>query len=99
MQGEDWGWRREHSLKGLVHHSWLGGSLGKSLELPKKQETLVSGCARRGDSEHRLNELQRRARAMAISADPRGGHEPRLTARTPETGASRGYQRGPQRRA
>ena len=19
-QGEDWGWRREHSLKGLVHH-------------------------------------------------------------------------------
>ena len=20
-QGEDWGWRREHSLKGLVHHS------------------------------------------------------------------------------
>ena len=19
--GEDWGWRREHSLKGLVHHS------------------------------------------------------------------------------
>ena len=20
-QGEDWGWQREHSLKGLVHHS------------------------------------------------------------------------------
>ena len=20
-QGKDWGWRREHSLKGLVHHS------------------------------------------------------------------------------
>ena len=20
-QGEDWGWRREHSLKGLAHHS------------------------------------------------------------------------------
>ena len=20
-QGEDWGWRHEHSLKGLVHHS------------------------------------------------------------------------------
>ena len=20
-QGEDWSWRREHSLKGLVHHS------------------------------------------------------------------------------
>ena len=28
-QGEDWGWLREHSLKGLVHHSYLGGSLGK----------------------------------------------------------------------
>ncbi|XP_059765416.1 uncharacterized protein LOC132356574 [Balaenoptera ricei] len=55
--------------------------------------------ARRGDSERRLNELQRRGRAAAISVDPRGGHEPRLTARTPETGASRGYQRRPQRRA
>ena len=21
LQGEDWGWRHEHSLKGLVHHS------------------------------------------------------------------------------
>ena len=21
LQGEDWGWRREHSLKGLVRHS------------------------------------------------------------------------------
>ena len=21
LQGEDWGWRREHSLKGLAHHS------------------------------------------------------------------------------
>ena len=74
-QGEDWGWRREHSLKGLVRHSYPGGSLGKSLELPKRQETIVSGCARRGDSEHLLNELQRRARAAAISADPRDGHE------------------------
>ena len=33
------------------------------------------GCMRRGDSEHRLNELQRRARAAAISADPRDRHE------------------------
>ena len=29
---------------------------------------------------------QRRARAAAISADPRGGREPRLSVRTPETG-------------
>ena len=78
-QGEDWVWRREHSLKGLAHHSWLGGSPGKSLQLPNRQDTFsclfVSWCARRGDSERRLNELQRRARAAAISADPRDGHE------------------------
>ena len=35
----------------------------------------VSWCTRRGDSDRRLNELQRRARAVAISADPRDGHE------------------------
>ena len=52
-QGEDWGWRREHSLKGLVRHSWPGGSPEKSLELPKRQETFsclfVSQCVRRGN--------------------------------------------------
>ena len=78
-QGEDWGWRREHSLKALAHHSWLGGSPGKSLQLPKRQETFsclfVSWHARRGDSELCLNELQRRARAVAISADPSDGRE------------------------
>ena len=78
-QGEDWGWRREHSLKGIVHHSQRGGSPGKGLELLNRQETFsslfVSWCARRGDSERHLNELQRRARAAAISADPRDGHE------------------------
>ena len=45
------------------------------MELPKRQETIVSGCARRGDSENCLNELQRRAGAAAISTDPRDGHE------------------------
>ena len=74
-QGDDWGWLHQHSLKGLVHHSYPGGSPGKSLELPKRQEIIVSGCARRGDSEHPLNELQRQAQAMAISADPRDGQE------------------------
>ena len=78
-KGEHWGWRREHSLKGLAHHSWLGGSPGKDLQLPKRQETFsylfVSWCARRGDSERRLNELQRQARAAANSADPRDGRE------------------------
>ena len=78
-QGEDWGWRHEHSLKGLVRHGKPGGRQGKGLQLPKRQETFsylfVSWCARRGDSEHRLNELQGRARAAAISADPRDGQE------------------------
>ena len=60
-QGEDWGWLREHSLKGAGAPQLVGGSLGKSLELPKRQETIVSGCVRRGDSEHCLSELQRRA--------------------------------------
>ncbi|KAJ8782426.1 hypothetical protein J1605_010134 [Eschrichtius robustus] len=53
----------------------------------------------RGDSERCLNELQKRARAAALSVDPRDRREPRLSTRTPETVASRGYQRGPQRRA
>ena len=78
-QGEGWGWWLEHSLKGLAHHSWLQGRSGRSLQLPKRQETFsclfVSRHARRGDSERRLNELQRRARAVAISVGPRDGHE------------------------
>ena len=53
LQGEDWGWRREHSLKGLLCHGWPGGSPGKGLELPKRQETFsclsISWCVRRGD--------------------------------------------------
>ena len=54
-QGEDWGWLCEHSLKGASVPQLAGGSLGKSLELPKRQETIVLGCVRRGDSEHCLN--------------------------------------------
>ena len=78
-QGEDWGWLCEHSLKGASVPQLLGRGLGKSLELPKRQETIVLGCARRRDSEQHLNELQRWARAAAISADTRDGHEmPRL---------------------
>ena len=64
-------------------HSQPGGSPGKSLDLPKRQETTVSGCVRRGDSfpvcpqkaEHHLNKLQRWARAVAISSDNRDGYE------------------------
>ena len=56
-------------------HSYPRGSPGKSLKLPKRQGTIVLGCARRGDSEHRLKELKRWARAAAISADTRDGRE------------------------
>ena len=38
-----------------------------------RQETIVSGCISRGDSEHCLNKLQRGARAAVISADPETG--------------------------
>ena len=41
-QGEDWGWLREHSLKWLAHHSSPGGSPGKGLQLPKRQETFLA---------------------------------------------------------
>ena len=58
-----------------MHHNKLGGSQGKCLELSKGQETIVLVCARRGDSEHHLNEFQRWARAAAISVDTRDGHE------------------------
>ena len=61
--------------RGLVRHSEPGGSPGKSLDLPKRQETIVSGCVRRGDSEHHLNKLHSRVRATAISTDNRDGHE------------------------
>ena len=74
-QGEDCGWLREHSLKGASVPQLAGRESGKSMDLPKRQETIVSGCARRGDSEHHLKELQRQARAVAISADTRDGHE------------------------
>ena len=83
-QGEDWGWLREHRLKGAS--ALPGGSPGKSLELPKRQENIVSGCTRRGNSEHCLNELQRQARAAAISADTRDRHEMlRLLLQPPRT--------------
>ena len=76
-QGEDWGWQREHSLKGLAHHSWLGGRPGKSLQLPKRQDFFLPLCF------------------MVLKE--RGFRAPPKLA--PETGTSRGYQRGPQRRA
>ena len=77
MEGEreGWGWLREHRLKGASVPQLAGKESGKSLELLKRQENIVSGCARRGDSERCLNELQRWARAAAIITDPRDGCE------------------------
>ena len=74
-QGEDWGWLREHSLKGASGPQLDGRESGKKLDLPKRQETIVLGCTRRGDSQHCQNELQRWVRAVIISADARGWHE------------------------
>ena len=53
------GWLHEHSLKGASMPQLARRESGKSLELSKSQKTIVLGCARRGDSEHRLNGLQR----------------------------------------
>ena len=79
------------SLRGLsappLGRAWLGAEAPASVlagrESVKKsaaaEETFsclfVLWRARRGVSERRLNELQRRARAAAISADPRDGQE------------------------
>ena len=53
--------------------------MGKGPDLPNRQETFsslfISWCVRRGDSERRLNKLQRRVRATAISVYTRDRHE------------------------
>ena len=54
------------------------------MDLPERQETFVSGCARRGDSfpvcpqkaEHSLSKLRRWAQAATINSDLRDGHKP-----------------------
>ena len=52
-----------------------GRESGKKSAAAKEARDHCFRCARRGDSGHHLNELQRWARAMAISADTRAGHE------------------------
>ena len=75
-QGEDWGWRREHSLKGVSAPQLAR----RESSLREKVWTCLRGNrplfqgARGGDSEHCLNELQRQARAVVISSDTRDGH-------------------------
>ena len=75
-QGEDWGWQREHSLKGICTTASGGGESGKK-----------SGAA---------EEARDFFLPLCFLVREERGAPPK---RAPETGVSRGYQRGPQRRA
>ena len=77
-QGEDWGWRREHSLKGV-----------SAPQLARRESGKKSGAA----EEARDFFLP----PCFLVRKERGFRAPPKSA--PETGVSRGYQRGPQRRA
>ena len=78
LQGEDWGWRREHSLKG-ASAPYLAG----------RESRKRSGAAEdRRDFFLPLCFAVRKERGLRVPLK-----------RAPEMGASRGYQRGLQRRA
>ena len=69
-------WRSPSSPQ--IHQKYIymwNNSYRTHTERRQKTSDLPKGCARRGDSERRLNKLQRQARAAAISADPRNGPE------------------------
>ena len=82
-QGEDWGWRREHSLKGASASQLAGRESGKKSGPAGEARDLCFGVREeRGflpnvtqKAEHCLRELQRRAQAVAISSEPRDGRE------------------------
>ena len=77
-QGEDWGWRREHSLKAASAPQLAGRESGKkSAAAEEARDIFFPLCF-----------LVREERGFRA-----------LPKRAPETGASRGCQRGPQRRA
>ena len=59
-QGEDWGWLREHSLKGASAPQLAGRESGKNSAAAEEARGHCLTCARRGDSEHRIKEVQRR---------------------------------------
>ena len=79
MQGEDWGWRREHSLKGLVRHSWPGGSLGKSGAAEEARDFFLPLCFLVREEERGLRAQLKRAPETGVSRGyqhgPRDGHE------------------------
>ena len=77
-QGEDWGWRREHSLKGASAPQLAGREAGKkSGAAEEARDFFFPLCF--------------------LVCEERGLRAPLKGA--PEMGVSRGYQRGPQRRA
>ena len=77
-QGEDWGWLREHSLKGASVPQLAGRESGKkSGAAEETRDFFLPLCF--------------------LVHEERGFRAPLKGA--PEMGASRGYQRGPQRRA
>ena len=77
-QGEDWGWQREHSLKGASTPQLAGRESGKkSGAAEEARDFFLPLCF--------LVREERGLRALLKGA--------------PETGMSRGYQCGPQRRA
>ena len=77
-QGEDWGWRREHSLKGA-----------SAPQLAGRESRKKSGAAEEArDYFLPLCFLVREKRGLRT-----------LLKGAPKTGASHGYQRGPQRQA
>ena len=81
-QGEDWGWWREHSLKGACVPQLAGRETGKKSGLAEEARDHCFGVHEdRGFLPHL----------------PTEGRTPPKQA--PETGASHGYQLGPQRRA
>ena len=77
-QGEDWGWWREHSLKGASAPQLAGRETGKkSGAAEEARDVFLPLCF--------------------LVPEERGFRAPPKGA--PETGTSRDYQRGPQRRA
>ena len=77
-QGEDWGWLREHSLKGA-----------SAPQLAGRESRKESGAAEEArDFFFPLCFLVHKERGFRVPLKV-----------APETGASRGYQRRPQRRA
>ena len=74
-QGEDWGWLREHSLKGASVPQLAGRESGKDSGTASEARDHCFGMRKKRDSEHCLNELQRWTQGAAISVDTRDGHE------------------------